>query len=170
MSSYNKIILVGNLTRDIDLKTFEGGGSVANFGLAVNERYKDREGNDQERVCFIDVEMWGRQAEVANDFLYKGRKILIEGSLKQDTWEQDDGQRRSKHSIRATNFRFMGSREDEEGGGAGAGEGAAPSSGEGSGGETKSSGRSSQSNANYGGSGGGNKPQSSDESEDDIPF
>ena len=160
MSSYNRVILVGNLTRDPELGTFDGGGAVCNFGIAVNEKYKDRDGNNQERVCFVDVEMWNRQAEVASEYLIKGRRILVEGSLKYDTWETDDQQKRSKHSIRANSFRFMGGREEE--GGNGTSESTGQSN---SGGGTPYSGGGSER-----GGGASSQPTTQGTSDDDIPF
>ena len=120
MASYNKVILMGNLTRDPELKFLPSGTSVANFGLAMNERYTDRQSGEQkESVCFVDVEAWGRQAEIANEYLTKGRPVFVEGSLKFDSWEAEDGSKRSRLSVRAFRIQFIDGRRDgdETGGG-----------------------------------------------------
>ena len=102
MASYNKVILMGNLTRDPEMRYIPSGTAVTNFGLAMSDRYTDRQSGEQkETVCFVDVEAWGRQAEIANEYLSKGRPVFIEGTLKFDSWETEDGSRRSKLSVRA---------------------------------------------------------------------
>jgi single-strand DNA-binding protein len=119
MASYNKIILMGNLTRDPELKYLPSGSAVANLGLAVNRTWTDREsGEKKEEVCFVDLEAFGRTAETMNEYLQKGRPVLIEGRLRYRTWETDDGQRRSKHDIFVERFQFVGGRQDgsEQGG------------------------------------------------------
>ena len=111
---------MGNLTRDPELKFLPSGTSVANFGLAMNERYTDRQtGEQKENTCFVDVEAWGRQAEIANEYLSKGRPVFIEGALKFDSWETEDGSKRNKLSVRAFRIQFIGGRSDgdEMGGG-----------------------------------------------------
>jgi single-strand DNA-binding protein len=119
MASYNKVILMGNLTRDPELKYLPSGTAVANFGLAINETYTDRQtGEKKEDVCFVDIEAWGRQAEIANEYLQKGSSVFIDGSLKFDSWEADDGTKRSRLRIRAFRFQFIGGRQDGDGGGA----------------------------------------------------
>ena len=119
MASYNKVILMGNLTRDPELKYLPSGTAVANFGLAMNETYTDRQtGEKKEDVCFVDIEAWGRQAEIANEYLQKGSSVFIDGSLKFDSWEADDGTKRSRLRIRAFRFQFIGGRQDGDGGGA----------------------------------------------------
>jgi single-strand DNA-binding protein len=120
MASYNKVILMGNLTRDPEMRYVPSGTAVTNFGLAMNERYTDRQtGEQKENTCFVDVEAWGRQAEVANEYLSKGRPVFIEGSLKFDSWEADDGSKRNKLSVRAFRIQLIGGRRDgdETGGG-----------------------------------------------------
>lgn len=120
MASYNRVILMGNLTRDPELKYLPSGTSVANFGLAMNERYTDREtGEQKDNPCFVDVEAWGRQAEVIGEHFTKGRPILVEGSLKFESWETDDGTKRNRLKVRLQRFQFVGGRrdEDESGGG-----------------------------------------------------
>ncbi len=119
MASYNRVILMGNLTRDPQLKYLPSNTAVCEFGLAVNHRYRDRDGNQKEEVCFVDVAVFGRAGETINQYMGKGRPILIEGRLKLDQWTGQDGQRRSKHSVIADNFQFVGSRDGGGGGGGG---------------------------------------------------
>lgn len=115
MASYNRVILMGNLTRDPEMRYIPSGTAVTNFGLAMSDRYTDRQtGEQKENVCFVDVEAWGRQAEIANEYLSKGRPVFIEGSLKFDSWETDDGSKRSKLSVRAFRIQLMGGRRDED--------------------------------------------------------
>jgi single-strand DNA-binding protein len=95
MASYNRVILVGNITRDIELKYTQGGTAVTDVGLAVNDRRKTATGEWIDETTFVDVTLWGRTAEVASEYLGKGSPILIEGRLKLDTWETE-GQKRSK--------------------------------------------------------------------------
>lgn len=120
MASYNRVILMGNLTRDPEVKFLPSGTSVANFGLAMNERYTDREtGEQKDNTCFVDVEAWGRQAEVIGEHFTKGRPILVEGSLKYDSWEAEDGTKRNRLKVRLQRFQFVGSRRDEDEAGGG---------------------------------------------------
>ena len=119
MASYNKVILMGNLTRDPELKYLPSGAAVANIGIAVNRVYNDRQsGEKKEEVCFVDLDAFGRTAEIINEYFQKGRPILVEGRLRLQTWETDDGQRRSKHSVMVDRFEFVGGRQDGDGGGA----------------------------------------------------
>jgi single-strand DNA-binding protein len=111
MANFNKVILAGNLTRDPEMRYLPSNVAVCEFGLAVNRRWRDRDGNQKEEVCFVDVSAWGRQAETINQYMKKGRSILIEGRLKFDSWTGQDGARRSKLSVVAENFTFLGSRE-----------------------------------------------------------
>jgi single-strand DNA-binding protein len=106
MASLNAVVLLGNLTRDPELRTTPQGTSVASFGLAVNRRY--RQGEEQrEEVMFIDITCFGRQAEVASEYLSKGNLAMIEGRLQWRSWETPDGQKRSKHEVIANNIQFM---------------------------------------------------------------
>ena len=119
MASFNKVILMGNLTRDPELKYLPSGSAVANVGIAVNRNWTDREsGEKREEVCFVDLEAFGRNAETMNEYLQKGRPVLIEGRLRYRTWETDDGQRRGKHDVYVERFQFVGGRQDgsEQGG------------------------------------------------------
>ena len=119
MASYNKVILMGNLTRDPELKYLPSGSAVTNVGLATNRVWTDREsGEKREEVCFVDLEAFGRTAETMNEYLQKGRPVFIEGRLRFRTWEQDDGQKRSKHDVLVDRFQSLGGRQDgsEQGG------------------------------------------------------
>jgi single-strand DNA-binding protein len=117
MASYNRVILVGNLTRDIELRYIPSGTAVAEIGMAVNDRIKK---GDQwvDETTFVDVTLWGRTAEVANQYLTKGSNVLIEGRLKLEQWEKD-GQKRSKLKVVADKMQMLGGR--GEGGGSGGG-------------------------------------------------
>ena len=115
MASYNKVILMGNLTRDPEVKFLASGTAVANFGLAMNESYTDQQtGEKKESACFVDVEAWGRQAEIVGEYFSKGRPILVEGSLKYDSWEAEDGTKRNRLKVRLQRFQFVGRRDDDE--------------------------------------------------------
>ena len=114
--SFNKTILMGNLTRDPEMRSLPSGQTVTNFGLAVSESWTDKaSGEKREEVCFVDVNAWGRQGEVVLEYFSKGKPILIEGKLKFRTWEADDGTKRSKHSVTLDRFSFVGSKNDSNG-------------------------------------------------------
>lgn len=116
MASYNKVLLMGNLTRDIELRHTSGNQAVANIGLAVNRRYRTSQGEDREETTFVDCEAWGRTAEVMAQYLTKGKPVFIEGRLKLDTWQdKSDGTNRSKLKIVVDGFQFI----DSGGGGKG---------------------------------------------------
>ncbi|MBN1918994.1 MAG: single-stranded DNA-binding protein [Verrucomicrobia bacterium] len=117
MASLNKVLLIGNLTRDPELRYTPSGTAVADLGLAVNERYTSREGKQVERTVFIDVVVWQRQAETASEYLSKGRPIFVEGRLQLDEWENQQGEKRTKMRVVAQNIQFLGAR--GEGGGQG---------------------------------------------------
>src|SRR3954468_17511590 len=117
MANFNKIILVGNLTRDPQLKYLPSQMAVVDFGLAVNHKFRTKTGEDREEVCFIDCSCFGKGAEIINQYCQKGKQILVEGRLKYDTWEdKQGGGKRSKHSVVVDNFQFLGG--GREGGGA----------------------------------------------------
>jgi single-strand DNA-binding protein len=112
---FNKVILIGNLTRDVELKYTQGGSAIAKFGLAVNRTWKDRNtGEKREEVCYIDINIFGRSAEIANQHLAKGKRILVEGRLQFEQWQDQTGQKRSKHSISAESFQFLDSKSDSQ--------------------------------------------------------
>ncbi len=119
MVSLNKVFLAGNLTRSPELRYTPGGTAVAQFGLAVNRRFRNREGQMQEEVTFVDIEVWGRQAETASEYISKGSPVLIDGRLKLDTWEsKQTGERRSKLRVVGERVQFLrfekGDRGDRE--------------------------------------------------------
>ena len=108
MAGYNRVIMLGNLTRDPELRQLQSGGTVCRFGLASNRSFKNRQtGTVTQDVCFIDVDVWGAQAESCNQYLQKGRPVLIEGRLKFDSWKDAEGQTRSKYSIVAESVQFL---------------------------------------------------------------
>ncbi|GAB6044411.1 hypothetical protein JCM11957_00090 [Caminibacter profundus] len=112
---FNKVILIGNLTRDVELRYTPNGTAIAKFGLATNRTYKDTmTGENKQEVMFIDITVFGRSAEIANQYLSKGRRVLIEGRLVLDQWVDQSGQKRSKHSIVAERVQFMDSKSSVE--------------------------------------------------------
>ncbi len=119
MANLNKVFLMGNLTRDPELRYTPAGTPVCEFGLAVNRVYNTSAGEQREEVCFVDVTMWGRRGVVISEYFTKGRPIFIEGRLQYDQWETSEG-RRSKLRVVAENFEFIGGR------GGGGGERAEP--------------------------------------------
>lgn len=120
MANFNRVMLMGNLTRDVELKYTPSNQAVANIGLAVNRRYKTKDtGEQREETTFVDCEAWGRTAEVMNQYLAKGRPVFIEGRLKLDSWQDKDGGNRSKLKVVVENFQFV----DSRGGSGGAGGG-----------------------------------------------
>lgn len=124
MASYNRVIMMGNLTRDPVLRYLPSQMAVVDFGLAVNHRFRTKSGEDREEVCFIDCSAFGKQAEVINQYCQKGRPLLVEGRLKYDTWEdKQGGGKRSKHAIVIENFQLLGGRDSGGGGGGGGGQG-----------------------------------------------
>ncbi|MEM9065243.1 MAG: single-stranded DNA-binding protein [Planctomycetota bacterium] len=157
--SYNKVLLMGNLTRDVELKHLPSGSQqVANIGLAVNRKFRTQNGENREEVTYIDCEAWGRTAEVMAQYLSKGRPVFIEGRLKLDQWQDQQGNNRSKMRVVVENFQFVDS--GGQGGGAGGGGGGGYQSQGGGGG--------------YGGGAGGGAPAPENYSQvppdDDIPF
>jgi single-strand DNA-binding protein len=141
MANFNKVLLMGNLTRDPELRYAGGGGggggggtagsggagggggsAICKFGLAVNRQWRDHAGNPQEEVCFVDITVFGRTAETCNEYLRKGRPAFIEGRLQYDTWEdRESGQKRNKLYVVAERVQFLGSRDGNGGGGGGGG-------------------------------------------------
>lgn len=108
-SSFNKVLLIGNLTRDPEVRQLPSGQSVCRLGIATNRSFKNKQtGIVTQEVCFVDVDVWGTQAESCRQFLQKGKQVLIEGRLKYDQWQDTQGQNRSKHSIVAENIQFLG--------------------------------------------------------------
>src|SRR5215207_4195403 len=120
MANFNKVILVGNLTRDPQLRYLPSQMAVVDFGLAVNHKYRTKNGEDREEVLFIDCSCFGKGAEVINQYCQKGKQLLVEGRLRYETWEdKQGGGKRSKHSVSVDNFQLMGGRDGGGGGGGG---------------------------------------------------
>jgi len=118
--SVNKVILVGRLGRDPETRFTSGGQAVANFSLATDESYKDRNGERQKRTEWHKIVVWGKQAEIAQQYLKKGSLVFIEGRIQSREWQDKEGQKRTSFEIVATNFRMLGSRSDGMAAGAGA--------------------------------------------------
>ena len=124
MASLNKVFLIGNLTRDPELRTTPKGTAICQFGLAVNRQFKDESGATRDETTFVDIEAWGKQGELVSKYLSKGSPAMVEGRLKLDQWEdKTSGQKRSKLKIVLDNVQFLSTR---GGGGGGAGGGGAP--------------------------------------------
>lgn len=114
MTGFNKVVLIGNLTRTPELRYTPSGTPVTNFGLAVNRRYRQSE-EQKEEVCYIDIVVFGKQAEHCGQYLSKGDGAIIDGRLQQRRWETDDGQRRSKHEVVAQSVTFLPKRQNAMG-------------------------------------------------------
>ena len=119
MANLNKVMLIGNLTRDIEMKYTPKGSAIAELGLAINRKYKHPESGElKEETTFVDVTLWGRQAEIAKEYLSKGKPVYIEGRLQLDTWDdKQTGQKRSKLRVTGEALQLLGSRGDGGGGG-----------------------------------------------------
>ncbi len=154
--SFNKVFLMGNLTRDPEVRHTTGNNAVANIGLAVNRRFRTQDGQNREETTFVDCEAWGRTAETMAQYLKKGRPVFIEGRLKLDQWQDKEGNNRSKLKVVIDTFQFIDSREGGGGGGGGEGGYGGGYSGGGGGG--------------YSGGGGGRQDYDSPPPDDDIPF
>jgi single-strand DNA-binding protein len=115
MPNFNKVMLMGNLTRDPELRYTPNGQAVADIGIAINRRRKSQDGERRDETTFVTVTAWGRQAEVINEYFSKGRPIFIEGRLQLDEWTTQEGQRRSKLKVILENFEFLTSRGDNSG-------------------------------------------------------
>jgi single-strand DNA-binding protein len=107
MSSFNKVIILGNLTRDPELSFLPSNTAVVEVGLAVNRTFKKQDGSKGEEVCFVDCQMFGKRAEVINQYVHKGDQLLVEGRLKLDQWDAKDGSKRSKLRVMIESFEFM---------------------------------------------------------------
>jgi len=117
MASYNRIVLVGNLTRDPQLSYTPANTAICKFGIATNHKWKDRDGGAREEVCFVDCTVFGKAAETFNQYMAKGRSVLVEGRLKLDQWTSPEGDKRSKHEVVVENFIFLGGGRPGESGG-----------------------------------------------------
>jgi single-strand DNA-binding protein len=161
--SVNKVILVGRLGRDPETRYTGGGQAVANFSIATDETYKDKNGERQKRTEWHKIVVWGKQAEIAQQYLKKGSLIFIEGRIQSREWQDKEGQKRTSFEIVASNFRMLGGRADGAAAGAGGG------SHRGGGGDFDDQSGPEES---FGGGGGGHSSQSSgpEISDEDIPF
>ncbi|MDQ6625462.1 MAG: single-stranded DNA-binding protein [Verrucomicrobiota bacterium] len=161
MASFNKVILLGNLTRDPEVRYTPKGSAVADLGIAVNRQYTLDNGEKREEVTFVDVTFWGRTAEIAGEYLKKGRPVFIEGRLQLDTWDdKTSGQKRSKLKVIGENMQLLGGR-----GAPGEGGGDEPmGSSSGGGGGGQSSQRSNRSSTPP------PRPGASEPDDDEIPF
>ncbi len=130
MANFNKVILMGNLTRDVELRNTQGGTALAKFGMAINRKYTAN-GESKEETCFVDLTAWGKQAELLNQYVRKGSQLMVEGRLQYSTWESQEGGKRSKLEVVVENFQFVGAPK-----GAGGGSGA-PAGDDGGGGERR---------------------------------
>jgi single-strand DNA-binding protein len=163
--SVNRVILVGRLGRDPETRYTGGGQAVANFSLATDESYKDRNGERQKRTEWHKIVVWGKQAEIAQQYLKKGSLVFIEGRIQSREWQDKEGQKRTSFEIVANNFRMLGGR--AEGAAAAGGMG----SGAGKGGEDFDQGAPGAPGEDaYGGSGGGSHSAGPEISDEDIPF
>ena len=118
MASFNQVILLGNLTRDPQLRFLPSQMAVCEFGMAMNHKFRTKDGQDREEVTFVDCTAWGRQAEVINQYMTKGKPLFVQGRLKLDQWEdKQGGGKRSKLTVVVENFQFVGGREGGQGGG-----------------------------------------------------
>lgn len=110
---YNRIVFIGRLTRDVELKYMQSGTAIATLNLASSRKGKKQDGSTYEETCFVDAKLFGRTAEVANQYLKKGSRVLIEGRLAYESWEQN-GQKRSKHCIHAEELKMLDSKPQEQ--------------------------------------------------------
>ena len=117
MASLNKVLLMGNLTRDPEVRHTPKGTAVGDLAMAINMTYKAQDGTEKEEVCYVDVVVWGRQAETCRDYLTKGAPVLVEGRLQLDQWEGPEGEKKSRMRVRADRVQFL----SRSGGGAGGG-------------------------------------------------
>ena len=111
---YNKVVLVGNLTRDVEVRYSQGGSAIGKVGIATSRKFKSQMGDMKEEVMFIDLTFFGRTAEIANQYLRKGSKVLVDGRLVLEQWTAQDGSKRSKHSVTVENLQMLDSRTDSQ--------------------------------------------------------
>jgi single-strand DNA-binding protein len=113
MANFNKVLLMGNLTRDPDVRTTPSGMKIAKFGLAVNRRYRTRDDETREETTYVDIDAFGNQADIIDRYCRKGSPLFVEGRLRLDQWETKDGDKRSKLAVVLENFQFLGSGQDQ---------------------------------------------------------
>lgn len=174
MASFNKVMLMGNLTRDVEIRHTSGNTAIGKFGIAVNRKFKTQSGEQREEVTFVDCEAWGRTAEVIAQYLSRGSPIFIEGRLKLDQWEdKNGGGKRSKHLIVVENFQFINSGQGGGNSGGGGGGGGYAQANAGGGGGSQGGYSGGNQGGGDGGGGGGNQGGGGgggDFNHDDIPF
>ena len=173
-ANLNRVLLIGRLTRDPEVRYTSGGQAVTDLGLAVNRRYRDRDDQWQEEATFVDITVWGRTAENCGEYLSKGRSVFVEGRLQLDQWEdRNTGQKRSKLKVVATTVQFLDGRGGDRGGRAeGGGRGADRAEGGGRGADRAEGGRRGDDRGEtVRGSSHGREPEESLEMDDDeVPF
>ena len=114
MANLNKVLLIGNLTRDPEPRFTPSGTQVTTFDIAINRTYRTKDGEKKEETCFVTIETWGRQAETCAEYLHKGSPVFVEGRLKFSKWESQTGEKRSKLEVTAERVQFLGGRKPEE--------------------------------------------------------
>lgn len=150
MPSLNRVLIAGNLTRDPEVRYTPSGTAVSDLGLAISESFRSKSGELVEQVCFVDIVVWGRQAETCSEYLRKGSPALVEGRLQLDQWENQEGQKRSKLRVKADRVQFLGGpRRDDNG---------SPEA------------RSTSNEASGSGSSGTDAGKAPPEDDDDLPF
>ena len=112
--SFNKVILIGNLTRDPQLSYTPNQTAIVEIGLATNRKWKGQDGTQHDETCFVDCQMFGKRAEVLNKYMHKGDPLMVEGRLKFDSWQAQDGTKRSKLRVLIENFEFLGGGESQQ--------------------------------------------------------
>ncbi len=118
MANFNKVILLGNLTRDVELRYTQSNQALGKFGMAINRRVPSQGGGEpREQTCFVDLTVWGKQAEILSKYVSKGSPLFVEGRLEYSTWETQDGGKRNKLEVVVENFQFLGGRGQGGGGG-----------------------------------------------------
>ena len=111
---YNKVIMIGNLTRDIELKYLPSGSAIANGAIATSHKYKMQNGEQKEEVCFLDFSIFGKGGEIFNQYVRKGSKVMLEGRLVFQQWKAQDGTNRSRHALSVSEFKFLDSKQDNQ--------------------------------------------------------
>ncbi len=145
MANFNKVILLGNLTRDVEVRFSQSGLAIGKFGMAVNRQTTTKEGEKRESTCFVDLTAFGRLAEVLQQYVAKGSPLFVEGRLEYSTWETQDGNKRNKLEVIVENFQFVGGRGENTGG-----RGARAGAERGSGGQQSGDGAEASGSVDYG--------------------
>lgn len=166
--NYNKVILIGNIAQDLELRYIQSGTAVVRVRLAVTEKFKSSNGERREKNLFIDVDVWGRSAEVICEYSGKGRCILVEGTLELDTWTDRDGNKRSKHKVRCDRFVFMDT--NFEGGSGGGSRGSSQSDRSSQGAPPQQQQQQQQQSSQQQSSSEDEPPFPPEQPDDDIPF